>query len=718
MNSAPPKFTDGRAAEYNAVSNTGKMKLIKIRVRAVLAGCLTLSALSMVGRADGAAPGPASVPSETLTFKEGNLDRVRRFLAEAATPGGALDDYYFVLIGDVQNGVRSFRRDVFNAISRNICEAVDDKTGERLYDKVRFVILLGDLVYEGPSAKEWEWFDKALAGRGSDDTPYPFLELLAREKPFFPVLGNHELLSFRPRPQTRYKDLFDSPLGVARFKTFFDWDRWIANPGILYPVPSDLPAVIFRDLAAKLPDPADREVLAGAYILKPDGRYHLKFFENPPLREDEFEAGKQRTAPVLAAVFRKAGYGTLPVLNSDNMINYAFESGNVVYMFLDSMARGWQYPGFTRLKRALYPADKDQHLLNLMTLSPFNGQSDFFRAVAAYARENGKTLVPMMHSPTFNSSRSITNTGVGYSSWLALGLPQPGREKGDPTIIDQILFSDIPQAFSACIHAYESLTIVAKDPGRPDHVLQWYVSGGGGGPLRGSFLSGKTKPWEDLYNQKIRNAGGSMAGRSVEISEDVTGVGHHYLIVHVSGGRITEVTPRYIDPKEIRRPTLRPQLALTTSFASRPGTTGAALEFSPGAWGMEKFIGLVTFADWRPSLSLGVVNYNVWNTGPEVKAYAGTLEISPLTVDFHLPRSNKVTLRLLGFEYWDGRADLRRFFLTMGLELPLFYDLFGHFEKLNVGLKVYFPLGASASSDPDFGRRMKIAFLLGYRFKL
>jgi hypothetical protein len=691
---------------------------MKFHVRAVLAGLSALLALSLTAPAGGRESGPEPPPNAGPSFKEGNLDRVRRFLAESAAPGGALDDYYFVLIGDVQNGIRDFSHAVFNEIAKSVHEAVDEKTGERLYDKVRFVILLGDLVYEGPSAKEWEWFEKALAGRGPDDTPYPFLELLAGEKPIFPVLGNHELLSFRPYPQNRYKDLFDSPLGVARFKAFFDWDRWIANPGILYPVPTELPAGVFRGLAVKLPDPADRDLLAGAYILKPDGRYHLKFFENPPLGEAEFEAGKERIAVGLASVFRKAGYSTLPVLNSDNMVHYAFEAGNVVYLFLDSMARGWQYPGFARLKRALYPDKKDQHRLNLMTLSPFNGQSDFFRTVAAYARENGKTLVPMMHSPTFNSSRGITNTGVGYNSWLALGLPQPGREKGDPTIIDEILFSETPQVFSACIHAYERFTVVSKDPSGPDRTLQWYITGGGGGPLRGNFLPGKTKPWEDLYNQKIRDVGGSMAGRSLEIRDDVTGVGHHYLIVHVSGGRIVEVTPRFIDPKAVRRPTFKPQLTLTSSYASRPGSAGAALEFSPGVWGMEKFIGYVTFVNWRPSLSLGVVDYNVWQTGQDVKAYAGTLEISPLALEVHLPRSNKVTLRLLGFEHWNGRADLRRSFLTTGLELPLFYDLFGYFEKLNVGLKVYFPLNAGASADPDFGRRTKIAFLLGYRFKL
>jgi len=690
---------------------------MKIKVRSALAGLSALLALSLTAPAVGRESGPGPAAEAGPKFRDTNLDRVRQFLAGTSVPGGALDDYYFILIGDIQNSVRDFRHDVFNAIAKSVRDAVDEKTGERLYDRIRFVILNGDLVYEGPSARQWTALEKALAGKGPDGTPYPYLELLAREKPIFPVLGNHELLSFRPYPQNRYKDLFDSPLGVVRFKSFFDWDRWIADPHILYPVPADLPAGVYAGLASKLPDAADREFLAAQYVLKPDGRYHLKFFETPPLDLKDFQAGKERLAAGLAAVFRKAGYGTLPVLNSDNMIHYAFEAGGVVFLALDSLARGWQYPGFARLKQAVYPAKKDQHLLNLFTLSPFNGQADFYQAVAAYARERGLSLVPVMHSPTFNSSRSITNTGVGYSSWLALGLPQPGREKGDPTIFDNVIFSDVSYTFSSCIHAYEHFALVAKTPGSADHTLQCYISGGGGGPLRRNFLPGKTRPWEDLYNQKIQDVGGPMPGRSVEIRDDITGVGYHYLIVHVSGGRIIDVSPRFIDTRELSRRTFRPQVTLTTSLMSAPASAGASLELCPGVWGIEKFIKYLTFINWRPSLSLGVVDYNVWGKSQDVQAYAATLEISPFTLECHLPRANLVNLKILGFELWDGRANLRRAFLTTGVEMPLFYNLLGRLERFNVGVKVYFPFRAAADASQDFGRRTRLAFYAGYRFR-
>jgi hypothetical protein len=696
---------------------SGENSSMKPVIRSFAAAVLAFWGLATAASASGSEPPPAAAPSREPTFKEGNLDRVRRFLAGTSAPGRALDDYYFILIGDIQNGIRDFSHAVFNAIAKDVRDAVDEKTGERLYDRIRFVILNGDLVYEGPSARQWEGLEKAFAGKGPDGVPYPFLEVLVREKPIFPVLGNHELLSFRPYPQNRYKDLFDSPLGVTRFRSFFDWDRWIADPHILYPVPADLPAGVFRALLSKLPDPADRDLLAGEYVLKPDGRYHLRFFERPTLRGDDFQAGKERLAAGLAAVFRKAGYGTLPVLNSDNMIHYAFEAGGVVYLVLDSLARGWQYPGFARLKQAIYPAKKDQHLLNLFTLSPFNGQSDFYRAVAAYARERGLSLVLTMHGPTFNSSRSTTNTGVGYSSWLALGFPQPGREKGDPTIFDEIIFSNVSYTFSSCIHAYEHFTLIARTPGSADRALQFYISGGGGGPLRGNFLPGKTKPWEDLYNQKLRDLDSPAAGRSVEIKDDVTGVGHHYLIVHVSGGRIVEVSPRFIDTKELSRRTFRPQVTLTSSLMSSPASAGAALELCPGVWGMEKFYGYLTFVNWRPSLSLGVVDYNIGGRSPDAQAYAATLEVSPFTLECHLPKANLVSLKLLGFELWDGRANLRRAFLTTAVEMPLFYNLFGRFERLNVGVKVYFPFHAAADASQDFGRRTRLAFYAGYRFR-
>ncbi len=401
------------------------------------------------------------------------------------------------------------------------------------------------------------------------------------------------------------------------------------------------------------------------------------------------------------------------------MICYAFETGGVVYLVLDSMSRGWHYPVFAGLKQAIYPAKKDQHRLNLYSLSPYNGQEAFAEAVMAYARERGETLVPMMHHSFFNTARNPYSLGIEYNSWLGLGLPQAPQEKGDPTLMDEILFSDAPVFFSACVHRYENFTIVARAPGQPDHSLRWTISGGGGGPFKAGPITYKTiKLRESLYNEKLKNETGPAAGRSIEVRDATARFGHHYLLVHVRGGRVEDVTPRFIDPKDMPGKKWEPQLALTASYGGAPGTGGAALEFSPGAWSAQKFNRFLDFVNWRPSVSLGVVRTNLSANATEARTAAATVEVSPLTLECHLPRANIVTLRLIGFEYWAGRTDLRRAFLTTGLEMPLVYNLTGWLEKLDFGLKVLFPLRAGAASDPDFGARMKVAFVLSYRVKL
>jgi hypothetical protein len=681
-----------------------------------LAGLLAVLALITAAGASSPGPTPGAAAGPDFKFPESNIERVRRFLDETA--GTGLGDYVFVLIGDPQNSVRDLGRPVFNAIARNLYESVDPKTGERLYDRVRFVIINGDMVDEGPSLRQWQAFDDALRGKGADGTSYPYLAMLIKDKPVFPTIGNHELMDFRLRTQTKYDDLFGSPKGVARFKAFFDWDRWIADPRILYPVPADVPEAAFRAILGTLDDPAEREFLEGQYVLKPDGRRHLRFFEDSPLDAAAMRSGKDALAPRLAGIFRKAGYGTLPVLNSDNMIGYAFEAGKVVYLFLDSMSRGWQYPNFARLKKALYPEDKDQHRLNLASLSPFNGQADFFHAVADYARARGLTVVPLLHHSFFNLSRDPYRTGVEYNSWLALGLPHTPGEKGDPTLVDEIVFSDIPVVFSSCIHRFEAFSIVARAPGRPDHVLRWYVSGGGHGSSGAGNPVDRSKVRQDLYNGKLAAAPGEPAGRTIEVRDKEERNGGHYLIVHVKDGRIVDVSPRFLATEETERPTFRPQLTLGASYSFEPDTAGAGLEFSPGYWGLEKLAHYLEFINWRPSVAVGFAHYNVWKSSGDISDYAATFELSPFTAELHIPRANILTLRPLAFEYWDAGGALHRAFLTTGLEIPVLYDLFGRLDRLTFGFKVYFPLGAGAGADPDFGARMKLAFSVGYRVRL
>ena len=691
--------------------------MAEVAARAVLAGALLFSVLltnALWGRASDALPDAA--PAREVRSR--NLELIRRFLAETTSPTSPLGDYYFALIGDVQNSVRSLDHDVFEAIAADMLEAKDGGSGAPLFDRIRFVILLGDMVHEGPSAIQWDALGKALAGKTPEGTPYPHLEKLAREKPIFPVLGNHELLSFRPRLQTRYMDLFDSAKGARSFKEFFGWDRLIADPHILYPVPADLPEDLFRRLIEGIPDAADRRSLGARYVQKKDSRYHLRFFENPPLDEASFKDAKDSLAAELAPIFRKAGYGTLPVLNSDNMIDYAFEAGGVVFVFLDSMARGWQYPNFRRLKERLHPSAGDVHRLNLFSLSPFNGQADFFHAVARTAREHGQALIPMMHQSPFNSSRNIYSTGLEYNVWLALGLPQAAQDAGDPTLLDDVIFSDVPYAFSACVHAYESLSLASRSPGRAEHALRWFVTGGGGGPLRGDFSFERNALVATLYNRKLAREAGPDPARSVEIRDDVPRIGHHYLIVHVKDGSLVDVSPRFVDPGERVASRIPPTLTVRSSFLTSPASTGASVEFSPWERQVRRLHGYLAFMSWTPSVSLGMVSYNTWKNGLEPRTYAAVLEVTPLAYKCYLPGTRTLTFRLPGLEAWLGGSRRYRLFMTMGVELPLVYDIFGKLRDLTVGITARVPFHHGTDDNLDFGGRTSLALSAGYRFRL
>jgi hypothetical protein len=272
--------------------------------------------------------------------------------------------------------------------------------------------------------------------------------------------------------------------------------------------------------------------------------------------------------------------------------------------------------------------------------------------------------------------------------------------------------------FTSCIHRFETFTIVARAPGRPDHALRWYVSGGGHGSSGAGNPVDRSKVRQDLYNKKLAEEPGGPAGRSIEVRDKEERNGGHYLLVHIRDGRIVEVSPRFLGPEEYKRPTFRPQLTLAVSYSIEPGAVGAGLEFSPGYWGLERIAQYLDFINWRPSASLGFVDYNVWGSSGEISAYAATFELSPFTAELHIPRANILTLRPLAFEYWDGREGLHRAFLTTGIEVPILYDLFGHVDRLTIGLKVYFPLSAGSGADPDFGARMKLAFSVGYRIRL
>lgn len=654
--------------------------------------------------------GAAAKPLTEPVFGKANLARVHDLLSTFHN-GGRTDDYYFALIGDIQNGVRSFRRHVLESISADMQRQTDEATGAPLYDRIKFVILLGDLVYEGPSPKQWDYLERAMAGQGPDGRGYPNLKKLVEDKPIFPVLGNHDIFDFSFTRQTRFRDYCDSEEGVRNFKRFFHWDDLIHSPDILYPVPADLSAADFKAMLEKLSSVEDRNLLVHSYSPAQDGRVRLMIFDDRPLDPVAFKDKADKLAAGLSMVFRKAGYGTLPAISSDNMVLYAFEAGGVLYVMLDSMARGWHYPVFSGLKEAIYPRGEDRHRLNLFTKSPFNGQASFYEAAVAYARERGLSVVPMMHHSAFNNSRPPTSPGTAYNTWLALGLPVAPGDLGTNTIFDDIIFSDITHTFSACVHGYESFEIAARDPGRPEHALLWTVSGGGGGPLRRKYYEYRLKLLEDAYNTKLGRNAYRPTGRSIVVRNDTTYVGHEYLIVHVRNGRIVEVKPHFLYGQYLLKPRSKP--SLTVSAAATPGPVGgmAALEFTPGVWGLEGMFGFMTFANWKPTAGVGVVACDPGGNGRT----ALSLALSPIKIEAHIPGSNILTIEPAALEIWLADGGARRGFIRTGIELPLFFNLSGRMDKIEFGFKLLFPFGIGGT-DPDFARKTAVRLSVGYRF--
>lgn len=671
--------------------------------------CACLLWTSRPGQAEPPVRAGASTPAP---FGAINVEQTRRVLQALEAAGPGTEDYYFIAVGDIQGGVRTFHKDVFESVARDITRATDPKTGRPIYDQIRFVLMLGDLVYEGPSRKQWEYLELAFAGQGPDHVSYPNIARLVREKAVFPVVGNHELLNFRFKSPTKHTDLSDSREGLEQFRSFFDWDRFIAHPRILYQVPTDLPDEMFRAVVEKTANAGDRAVLTSSYKKTADGRWALTLPSHPVPAADEYATAKARLAGQLAPIFRHAGYGTLPVVNSDNMIAYGIDTGGTIYVVLDSMSRGWHYAGFAGLKKELYPAQVDQHRLNLFSESPYNGQADFFKAVSEYARQSGKTIVPLMHHSVLNGSKSIYAGGLNYNLWLALGLPQMPGDGGDESLYDEILFSGAPYGFSACVHQYESFSLVSKQAGLPDRETRWTISGGGGAPLRSDHSEARIQDAATRYNQRIASVPADVPGRSIAVVGDRMLPGHHYLIVHVQQGQIVDVTPRFLTSEELPHTTVRPQLSINASTYSGTSSAGAALEFNPGAWGLEGLYGSLAFMDWRPSFGVGYVANAGGSTG---SAAAGSFQLSPLAIGLFVPRSRSLVIHPAGLDVWVADGGRFRALLTFGVELPVFWDLFGRWPEVTLAVKAYHPIGRGPASDPLFGSQSGVSVSMSYK---
>lgn len=265
----------------------------------------------------------------------------------------------------------------------------------------------------------------------------PYIKILVKDKPMFPVLGNHEIMHFKLRKPSLYKDLGTSINGLNSFKEFFNWEQFIRQKDIILPIPSELSENLYAQLIGELHQDSQKALLNRHYIKCENGNYNLKIFEdvitksknrNLPQITNYFLNCRQTVVKDLFPIFRKLGYNVLPVLTSDNMICYAFEIQGTVYLVMDSMARGWQYPVFSKLKKALYPDKKDQHKLHLFSRHALNGQYGFYKSIAAYVKENRKKMVFLMHHSPINSLDKIDGSSMEYNSKLILGVNYEKKE--------------------------------------------------------------------------------------------------------------------------------------------------------------------------------------------------------------------------------------------------------------------------------------------------
>ena len=161
-----------------------------------------------------------------------NFYNIDKLFTDMKLPENRPDDYYFVVIGDTRNMIRSDDLSGFNHIAKHIIYA-KDKNGNSIYNKIRFIVHMGDIVYEGAVKQQWDNLKKAFSTKDYFNDNYPYIKLLAKDKPIFPLLGNHEIMKFRIKKETKYMSLSGSNRGLKYFKDFFDWDKFIANPNIL-----------------------------------------------------------------------------------------------------------------------------------------------------------------------------------------------------------------------------------------------------------------------------------------------------------------------------------------------------------------------------------------------------------------------------------------------------------------------------------------------------
>lgn len=672
-----------------------------------------------------------------------NFHKINKLFTEMKLHENKPDDYYFVVIGDTRNMIRSEDLTGFNHIAKHIIYA-KDKNGNNIYDKISFIVHMGDIVYEGAVKQQWHNLKKAFSKKDYFGKNYPYIKLLAKDKPIFPVLGNHEIMKFRVKKETKYKNLSISNKGLEHFKDFFDWDKFMKNPDILFPIPGKLKKEIFDQICKRL----EKEEFANLekhYILKSDNNYHIRLFQDVinDYRNSTGLTGtktlfldptkKSEVIEDLQKVFIKLGYNTLPVLNSDNMILYAFEINDLIYIVFDSMARGWQYKTFSELKKSVYHQKNKQHYLNLFTKSDLNGQYEFFKAVIDYAEKSGKTIVPFMHHSPFNSVDDIDGNGIEYNLKLMLGVEYKKKKNNftfnknisEHTFFDDLIFFgqnksenelNIDHIFTSCVHYFQKFTLETDKGNQIKNKIKWYITGGGGGELATKYNDKKLKYSEMLYNKKLENTAvdnnnDNILKRSIKITKNEVKKDYNFLVVHVRNSKITDVTPHFIKRTDVRlkKPLINITAKVENYVYYSPISTSSLVSLRVGSWGLEKIMPMLAFVTWDPSIGIGYLHYDINGENSDMNSLTQT-DLFKFT--FHFSNFKEITLSLLGITAIVGGFDIQRAYLSFGFEGPLLYNFFSHLKepipkilkKFSFGLRYLIPLNVRDTDNKDFGK--------------
>jgi len=681
-----------------------------------------------------------------------NIYNIDKLFDDMSLPENESEDYYFVVLGDSRNLIRSDDLSGFDHVAKHIIYAKDKNKEKYIYDKIKFIVHLGDIVYEGAVEHQWDNLKKAFSKKDYFGDNYPYIKLLVKDKPFFPVLGNHEIMKFRLKRETPYMNHASSNKGLNLFKEFFSWDKFISNPNILYAIPGELTKDNFSQLCEKL-ETKDVQKLEKHYVLLSDNSFHLKIFQDF-INEYKNKEGlikakntildpikKSKVIKDLQPIFNKLGYNTLPVLTSDNMICYAFEINNIIYLVLDSMTRGWQYNTFSELKKSVYHQKNKQHYLNLFTKSDLNGQYEFFKAVSDYAKSNGKKIVPFMHHSPISSGQKIDGNGIEYNLKLMLGVEYQ-KEKDtfifdenidNHTFFDDIIFFNLNDSensdclnnvFTSCVHYYEKFSLELSKDNQVKNKLDWYITGGGGGELSTDYDYNKIHYTEMLFNERLKNTykGGNTAlsNPSIQIKNNNVKKSYNFLIVHVKGNKIIDVFPSFIDEKEVKleRPLIKLSASTINPVFSSPFSTGQSVNLRLWSWGLEKLSPVLQTVTWEPSIGIGFLNYNMKGDNEIVSLEQG----DALRFTLHFSNHREVTLSLLEITRLTGGGNHFRGYLSFGLEGPILYNIFSNYrepiptimKKFSMGAKYHISTIITKEDDPDFGKDIKYSYFFKF----